>query len=112
MAEKERSGHILVTLCVHEDEESDAFVSECIELGVTSCGRTIDEALRMVQEAVSVYLNTIEEDGERERIFAERGLKVSGDKEPQGYLATIKAPLNAVISRRSVDVPARVAVTV
>lgn len=110
--QEKRRGHILVTLCVREDEESDAYISECLELRVSSCGRTIDEAFTMVQDALHVYLATIEEDGERERIFAEHGLNIIWEEEPKGRIDRIEAPLNAIISRRSVDVPARMAVAV
>jgi predicted RNase H-like HicB family nuclease len=37
-------------------QEGDDFVSLCPELGVTSCGSDLEEAVAMLQEAVDLYL--------------------------------------------------------
>jgi predicted RNase H-like HicB family nuclease len=37
-------------------QEADDFVSLCPELGVTSCGSDLEEAVAMLQEAVDLYL--------------------------------------------------------
>ena len=67
-------GHIVLTLLVHK--EGDQYVSECAELGTASCGETIDEALRNIREATLLYLNAIEEAGERERIFRQKRIQI------------------------------------
>ena len=67
-------GHIVLTLLVHK--EGEQFVSECPELGTASCGDTIDEAFHNIREATELYLNAIEEAGERERIFRKRRVPV------------------------------------
>ncbi|MGH8908159.1 MAG: type II toxin-antitoxin system HicB family antitoxin [Egibacteraceae bacterium] len=56
--------------------EADAFVGLCDELAVASAGDTPAEAIEMVIEATLLYLDTIEELGERRRVFAERGLSL------------------------------------
>ena len=37
-------------------QEGPAFVSLCPELGVSSCGSSLEEATAMLQEAVDLYL--------------------------------------------------------
>jgi predicted RNase H-like HicB family nuclease len=37
-------------------QEGDDFVSLCPEVGVSSCGLTLEEATAMLQEAVDLYL--------------------------------------------------------
>lgn len=67
-------GYITLTLSI--EEEDGGYVSRCPELGVASCGDTLDEALHNIEEATLLYLDTIEEMGERERIFRERGIHI------------------------------------
>lgn len=67
-------GHIVLTLLVHQEDAQ--YVSECVELGTASCGDTIDEALENIREATVLYLNAIEEAGERERVFRRQGIQI------------------------------------
>lgn len=68
------TGHIVLTLLVHK--ENGQYVSECSELGTASCGDTIDEAFHNIREATLLYLNSIEEAGERERILRRKGVQI------------------------------------
>jgi predicted RNase H-like HicB family nuclease len=43
--------------------EGEAYVSLCPELDVSSCGDTPDEALRMLKEAVELYLENAQKLG-------------------------------------------------
>ena len=70
-------GTILVTEVV--EKEGDQYVSICPELGTASCGDSIEEALANLREAVELYLNAIEDVGERERVFRERGIEVTDE---------------------------------
>jgi len=54
-----------------------AWQGVCTELGL-SFADDIGEALDSVIDATIGYLNEIESTGERERIFAEHGLKLQG----------------------------------
>lgn len=65
-----------VTLTLEAYPEGKAFVSRCRELGVTSCGDSVGAALEAVTDAVSTYLNAIDQLGERKRIFAEKGIEI------------------------------------
>lgn len=72
------SGYVLLTLRVYP--EGRQWVSECLELGTTSCGDTIEEALKNIRDATLLYLQSIEANATRERIFNEKGIRVlSGD---------------------------------
>ena len=42
-------------------QEGDDFVSLCPELGVSSCGSDLEEAVTMLQEAVGLYLENARE---------------------------------------------------
>ena len=67
-------GYIALTLEAYP--EGRAFVSRCRELGVTSCGDSIGDAIEAVRDAVTTYLNAIEQLGERSRIFAEKSIEI------------------------------------
>ena len=67
-------GYIILTLKAHK--EGNQFVSECVELGVASCGETLEVAFENIKDAVTLYLNTLEKEGERERVFVERDIQV------------------------------------
>lgn len=67
-------GYIVVTYRVYP--EDGQFVSVCEELGTSSCGDTVDEALRNIEDATKLYLNAIEAAGERDRIFRERNIPI------------------------------------
>lgn len=45
-----------VTLTATLTPEEGGFVARCLELGVTSEGDTVEEALAMLREAVELYL--------------------------------------------------------
>ncbi len=63
-------GYILAIYRTYK--EGNQWVSECPQLGTSSCGDTLEEALENIQDATVLYLNTIEQQGERERVFKER----------------------------------------
>jgi predicted RNase H-like HicB family nuclease len=74
-------GYVVLTLRAYP--EGKQWVSECLELGVTSCGHTIEEALENIRDAVAVYLDAIQEQGEIARIFRERGVVVHSGEPPE-----------------------------
>ena len=44
--------------------EDEAYIAECIELGIMAHGETQEEAIAEIKEATRVYLMMLEEDGE------------------------------------------------
>ena len=81
----EAQGVVILTSVV--EEEGDQFVSFCTELGTASCGDSIEEALANLQEAIWVHLNALEETGERERVFGERGIDLLSSRSTSPYTA-------------------------
>lgn len=71
-------GHIegYVTLLGVVEKEDGQFVSYSPQLGVASCGDTLDEALDNLDEALVLYLKDLEETGDLERVFQERGIEI------------------------------------
>ncbi len=57
-------------------EEDGQYAAYCLELGTASCGDTLDEAVKNINDAVALDLNTLEDTGERARLFRERGIKI------------------------------------
>ena len=87
--------NITVTFVIHR--EDDQFVSFCPEFEVASCGDTVEDAARHLEDAVLAYLDVIERDGEQERIFGLRGITPTQRIEatykvtvPSGVFATVK----------------------
>ena len=68
---------IMVTLVIAK--KGAQYTSECQELGTTSCGRTKEEALENVRDATVLYLNTLEDLGEFERLLKSKGVPVYSD---------------------------------
>ena len=66
----------MIALTFVFEREDDEYVALCPELDIASQGDTIEDAATHLENAVLLYLDTIEEDGEREQIFRERGIKI------------------------------------
>ena len=58
-------GFIQVALIASQEE--GGYASICPELGIASQGETADEALANLRDATTVFLNTIEQLGQRDR---------------------------------------------
>lgn len=98
-------GYILLTFKVHE--EDGFYVSECDELDIASFGDTIEGAFDALEEAVFVYLNALEDEGERERVLTERGIEIiPGQPEPNGEAVTILARPREYVSPHPMRIPA------
>ena len=54
-------------------KEGETFVSSCPELGVASCGDTVDEARRRLSEAVRLFLEESQRMGTLQDILCEEG---------------------------------------
>ena len=53
---EESTKHPMLELTAVVWQEGQDFVSLCPELGVSSCGSNLEEAVAMLQEAVDLYL--------------------------------------------------------
>lgn len=53
------SSNLTLTAAVHQEE--DWYVAQCLEIDVASQGQTVEESLANLREAVSLYLDEIED---------------------------------------------------
>jgi predicted RNase H-like HicB family nuclease len=67
-------GYIAVQMVVTQEGKQHS--AWCPELDIASCGDTPEEAIKNLGDAVELYLNTLEEEGERKRLFKEKGIKL------------------------------------
>ena len=98
-----------VVLTGYTEPEDDGFNAYCPELGVATCGDTIEEVLDGLQDALEVYIAGLREIGEMERVFAERGVALQGGPPPADK-ATVPPPGGTAIRVYTLPVPAPVAV--
>jgi hypothetical protein len=84
-----------ITLTFEVFPERRQFVSRCRELDVASCGDSIGEAIEAIHDAVRVYLDAIEQLGERQRIFAEKGIEVRKTKPREVHVESDGLPPNS-----------------
>ncbi len=100
-------GHVVLTFRVRaEDGQYAAF---CDELDVASCGDTVQDAFRAIEDATLLYLSVLEDNGERERVFAERHVNLLPGEPPEtGGEVTVRARPDEYVSPHAVAIPATV----
>lgn len=72
--EAEVLGHVVLRFVVRPQDDDGYFVGECEDFGVSSFGSTVEETLHSTLEATAAYLEGLDDAGERDRIFAEKGV--------------------------------------
>jgi len=77
---KKAVGYIAVEIVV--TKEGNQYSSWCPELDIASCGNSPEEAVKNLSDALELYLDTLEQEGERKQIFKERGLRIVSVDEP------------------------------
>jgi predicted RNase H-like HicB family nuclease len=95
-------GYVVLTYRVYR--EDDQFVGRCDELGVSTCADTIDDAFSGIDECVSLYLETIEELGERERIFRERAIELRPGRPAADEDVLLRVRPNEYVAQHSVEI--------
>jgi predicted RNase H-like HicB family nuclease len=65
-------GHIVVLVRI--EREGSHFVGHAEPFKVSSFGNTIDKALNATLEATAAYLETLDDEGTRDSVFAELGV--------------------------------------
>ncbi|GAI30600.1 unnamed protein product [marine sediment metagenome] len=78
--EKSTESYIAVQVIV--TKEGNQYSSWCPDLDIASCGNTLEEAAKNLGDAVELCLNTLEEEGEREQVFEEKGIRIVSADEP------------------------------
>jgi len=77
---KKAVGYIAVEIVV--TKEGNQYSSWCPELDIASCGNSPEEAVKNLGDALELYLDTLEQEGEQKQIFKERGLRIVSVDEP------------------------------
>jgi hypothetical protein len=102
-------GYVTLTLRIFQSESVDcSYASECVELSVGSCGKTIDEALSNIIEATEQYLNAIQESGEVARVFRKKGIPTylgEPREEARNVVTHPNELVQILLYRMLVDVP-------
>ena len=70
------AGTETVVLTLQVWQEDDYWAGECVELGTATDGPSADAVIEELQELVTIHLNGLDDIGERERVFRERGIAV------------------------------------
>ena len=78
--EKGAAGYIVVDVILAK--EGNQYSSWCPKLDIASCGDSPDEAVKNLGDALELYLDTLEEEGERQQVFEEREIRIVGADEP------------------------------
>lgn len=69
-----------VVLTYKFQKEGRRWLARCEELGTAVFGRSLPEAERLLDEAIWLHLNTLEDIGERERFFEENNIPLHNVK--------------------------------
>ena len=67
-----KEGYVVLTY--QFQKEGRRWLARCEELGTSVFGRSLPEAEKILEEAVLLHLNTLEDVGERERFFKENDI--------------------------------------
>jgi predicted RNase H-like HicB family nuclease len=98
-------GHVILTFRVHQ--EDGPYVATCDELELASCGDTIQAAFAAIEDATLLYLRVLEDEGERERVFAERKVQIHpGAPTDHGEEIAVRARLDEYVSPHIIAIPA------
>ena len=68
------TGYVILTGVI-EPEEEGGFTAVCPELGVASCGDTVEEALDMLGEAIDVQLEDLQDLGQLDGVLRGSSVK-------------------------------------
>lgn len=86
-----RSPYIILFLQFYV--EDDQWIGDCEALGIMSCGNTLDEARHSLNSLIDITLGSWSDDGELERQFQERNIRVySGPLEQNDMDYPVLAP--------------------
>lgn len=67
------------------EREDDQYVSICPDLGVASCGDTVEEAFAMLADAIEVHLEGLVEIGTLNEELRERNVRIEYETLPYEY---------------------------
>lgn len=68
-----------ISFTVHVFKEGEVYVAYVPELDVSSCGDTLEEARKNIQEAAQAFLETSQEMGTLNEVLEEAGYELEGE---------------------------------
>ncbi len=77
-------------------KEDKHFSSWCPDLDIASCGDSAQAAVENLGDALELYLNTLEGEGELKQVFQERGIKLIPSDEaiiPSAFITQLRQRL-------------------
>lgn len=83
-------------------QEDGQWTSECTELGVGSCGDTLEEATRNIVDATVLYLQVLQDEGQLAQVLREQGLQVEFGQAPD------EPRIDEWIGRGEIPIPAEI----
>jgi predicted RNase H-like HicB family nuclease len=86
---RSKGGYVVLTFRFQKEDRR--WLARCEELGTSVFGRSLPEAERLLDEAILLHLNTLENVGERERFFKEN--KISYHRVKPESDITVSVPL-------------------
>jgi predicted RNase H-like HicB family nuclease len=87
--------YVILTFMVESEGEHQ--VSKCLELGTSSFGSDVDDALDNLADATEVYLNTLQDLGECRRVLKEKGVEVYSYQPAELEIRRAKFPADSII---------------
>ena len=95
----------IVILTGMAEKEDHFFASHCVELGIASCGDTIEEDFDMLEESIEVYLEALVDIGTLEREILECGVTVRENMPCESEEFTVSAVLGKFYRIYVVKIP-------
>jgi len=101
------SGHVLVQMHIEVDEDG-FYVGHAWPFNISSFGKTLDEAVSATMEATAAYLEALDDEGARDRVFGQLGVMFYPAEPPDDELEVemTARPGEFVSSQRLSLVPA------
>ena len=96
--EKVEARYVAVEVVV--TKEGNQYSSWSPEFDIASCGDSPEEAVKNLGDALELYLNTLKKEGEQERVFNERGIRIIHDDEtviPSSFVTQYRQKLPAPV---------------
>ena len=98
-----------VVLTGYTEPEDDGFNAYCPELGVATCGDTVEEVLDGLQDALEVYIEDGADLGILERDFQKGGVEVKTGPLPTDSV-TVSLPIGKTVRVYILPIPVPAAV--
>jgi hypothetical protein len=98
-----------IVLTMEFSKEGATWLGFCRELGTATDGRTLLQVEKELMKLILLHLNGLDDIGEREKLFKERGIKVYKRDVPAEVLTEVPTQVNTFVQVKSIPVGRQVA---